>query len=408
MSRAASSAPPRPGHVDVLRGAGLPFSQRALQLSAGRPVECEETGAWRSPNSDELKAALRNDAVLGAALARETNDDVDRWVNGLSGALASRSPSGTSLPGAALILRFKSAYGSVHHIATGTVWRAPDGRLRMAFLHQESIPDVGPDGKRPGTFSGVIYDRFDTRADHPDGVAPVDESVRLAGLPDVNVRPVALPQSLPKIARLLREHIGRHVYAASPAWPGVMDTGAHGRTPYATCFTIAELTYAALCGGPLVVPLDHDLGETVSRLAPITCIDLKRFATVGRPPTPLRQAFRRGDIRLQSSAFIQLGTGWGEHGAWDVSGTRAVARMRLKLDAGTRPVEADGLNGSWHALKFATAPEGLTLRGAPVKAGVTYMRAEVEHMRAEAACTLSLDVATPGVADSARSRSPRL
>lgn len=392
----ASSASARPGHVDVLQGAGIAFAQPALQLSAGRPVAGEPAGAWRVPERHELRAALDSDAVLRGALARESRDEAERWVGALQQALREH---GDRLPpdrsGVELTLRFRAAYGSVHHIATGTLWRDPQDRLRIAFLHQESLPDVDATGRRPGTFTGRLYDGFDTRRDHPDGIAPVEESVKLAGLPDVNVRPIARPQALPEITRLLRERADRHVYAPSPGWPGVQAAAAGGRDLYATCFTIAELAHDALSGRPLAFPRDHDLGRTVRRLAPLTCIGPERFVTVGRPATPLHEAFRGTDARFQASAFMQLGTTWGQDCPWSVTGTRAVRALGLALEAGERLTDATGLRGEWHALKFAAPPQGLTLDGRPVLPGVTYLRADCERMQADAACRLRLDVAGP-------------
>jgi hypothetical protein len=363
------------------------FAANDLRRLSERPLAQPLAGPWRSPDADELRKSVAAEPALARALAAE-GPAGKAWVSALADAIDRAMRSDPTAPGAEMIFRFEGAYGMgrVGHIAVGTAWRAPDDSLKIAVLHQESLPDLGEgkDAKRPGTFTGRFYQTFDTAADHADGVAPVAESMKLAGLPSVNVFPCKAPQTLPQIAQALSSVVGDHVYAPSPTWSGVQQGLAEGRTAYGTCFTVTELAHNALAGKPLVFPEKHTTDQSFVRLAPFACIDLSKLALVpvGKKEVPLGEVFADGQTVLeQRLAFVNLGERWGRSADWQVKATRTTSPATIPLEAGKPLTQEGALPRDWSALQFGSAPKGVTLDGAPVRTGVTYSREECARMQ---------------------------
>jgi hypothetical protein len=228
----ASASAPIELQARVIQPGALPdtsrFDAEDLRRQIQPPLAQPVIGEWKSPSAPELRAALEQEPTFKHALAAE-GAAADQWVGQLAAALERATRSDESAPAPArvaeMIFRFPGAYGAgrVAHIANGAAWRLPDGTLRLAFLHQESLPDAAP----ARSFTGRFYDTFDTAHDLPDKKAPVAESMKLAGLPAVNVFRCEHPQSLPGITEALRVGVGDHVYASWPSWPGVKEAAAY-------------------------------------------------------------------------------------------------------------------------------------------------------------------------------------
>lgn len=413
--RVGTSAP-RPGHHPMLAPTwhghaiqlppvrALPtgeasFSSDDLRRTSGVAIERPAVGAWEIPTLPELQQALSFEPVLQAAFADEGQHETSRWLGSVQGALATAT-SGPGARGAELVLRFPACYGNgnVAHLALGTVFRDPGGTLQARFLHQESLPDVDADGARPGTFTGRVYASFETSGDHPDGLSPVAESVRLVGLPYVNVFPCARPQELQQITEALQRGVGDHVYAPSVTWPGVAAGRDAGKPLYGTCFTITQIAHEALAGRPLVFPADHDSARSFEALARLACIDLANYRTVsvGRSAVPLSEAFADTQpVRKQMVAFLTLGTAWGQDGPWDAQPARSADARSVSVGAGPLRFTGEQLARGWHSIKFNRVPIGVTLDGEPVRAGVTYSREECDRMQVAAALELRFNVSFP-------------
>jgi hypothetical protein len=356
-----------------------------LRTGVASPLASGATGRWRAPDAVELRGALAAERSLNEALKSE-GDAGHAWVGRLAGAIDRATSASGSAAGVEMVMRFAAAYGGgrVAHIALGAAWREPGGTLRVAFLHQESLPDVARDGRRTGTFTGRFYEGFDTAADHADKVAPVVESMKLAGLPSVNVFSCDRPQSLPHITAALKARVGDHVYAPSPTWPGVKEGLANGRTAYGTCFTASQVAHDALAGQALKFPEAHTTDQSLAALAPFACIDLEALASVpvGRQAVPLDRAFAdEQPVRGQQLAFLHLGERWGQSPDWQVPATRTTSPAALGLEPGKRLTAVGGLPDGWSALQFSAPPKGLSLDGAAVRVGVTYSKAECDRMQ---------------------------
>lgn len=317
------------------------LSSDDLRRTSGVAVEHAPVGAWTMPQVHELQHALLQDPVFAAAFSALGPKETSRWVRSLHGAIADATRD-SGAPGAAMFMRFPKAYGSVGHLALGSTFRDPDGRLRVCFLHQESLPDIDATGTRRNTATGRFYSTFATAGDHPDGISPVAESIKRGGLPYINAEACACPGDMPQIIEALQRGVGDHVYAPSSTWPGVAEGRKAGKPHAGTCFKTTEAAMSALAGKPLQWQADRDASASFEALAPHICIDLERFRTikVGARQLPLRQAFDQG-LREQMVAFKKLGEGWGEDEPWHVQPGGTVAdRLRADMEAIARSLDA--------------------------------------------------------------------
>ena len=387
-------------------GRGSAFSATDLRTESGSATKPAAAGTWRLPSVGELQAELVREPVFARAFQREGETESSRWLGELATAIEKKvGKAGETLPpghdGCVMILRFPAAYRSVGHMAIATAWRNDAGRLKLRFLHQESLPDVAPDGTRKSTFSGDFFGTFDTRRRHADGLSPVEESIKLAGLPNVNVAPCREPQSLPQITRGFQKAVGTHVYGMSATWPGVAEGRSDGRTRFANCFMVSHLANEALSGRALVFPEDHDTSGSIRALEPMICMDLGRWGVVGSgdKARTIEEIFRSGSATLQIKTAEGLGVAWGQDRAWDVAVPRRVESKAVVVGAGTLVLPE--LAPGWHAIKFSAEPKGLSFVGAsggagePVKAGVTYSRHECAAMQLAGATKLRFDVSYP-------------
>lgn len=377
------------------------YDPRDIRAGAAPALALPKIGDWQPPNATELEAALSREPALKEAITR-AGAGGKLWLQTLAAALATATRSDSSANGGELLARFEGAYGGgrLAHVANGSVWRDSAGALNVAFLHQESLPDVGADGNLTGTYTGRIYPTFDTSGDHPGGFAPVVEGLKLVGLPEINVFPNAKPQSLPQITQTLRTTVGDHVYAPSPTWPGVKEGKNEGKPKYAVCFMITDLVHEAMVGRALVFPDRHTLDTSVKALADLACIDISNFREVnlGRGKSvPLDRAFSDEQPQLvQQRAMVYLSSTWGTDRAWQVPSIRKTSPAKVTFQPSESPnAAAEDVAKEWSAIQFSKVPSGLTFDGAPVRVGVTYSREEFGRMQAQAKGTVDAVIAYP-------------
>jgi hypothetical protein len=370
------------------------FDAKDMRSRIEPPLQLPVAGPWQAPSVDELKKALATEPTFATAIAAE-GPAGEAWVSKLAQAIDRAMPSEQTDPGVGMIFRFEAAYGGgrVSHIAIGTAWRAPEGDsqaakgdLKVAFLHQESLPDLGKNegDKRPGTFTGAFFPTFDTAAIHPDRVAPVAESMKTAGLPDVNVVPFPLPQTLPQIGQVLSTLIGDHAYGPSRTWPGVQDALASGQTAFLTCFDVTDVAVQALSGQPLVYPKEHSTDQAFERLADLACINLNETAEVkvGRDMVPRNQLFADGQsTTVQQIGFLTLGQSWGRSADWQVPSTGTTSSAQFTLKPGEPLTQQGGLPENWSGLQFSAVPKGVKLDGLEVRTGKHYGPEECARMQ---------------------------
>lgn len=310
------------------------LSSDDLRRTSGVAVEHAAVGAWTMPGVGELKRALCQEPVLAAALSAVGPEEAERWVGSLHRAIADATHD-SGAPGAKLYMRFPMAYGKISHVAFGTTFREPDAELRVCFLHQESIPDVDPEGKPTKTATGRFYSTFKTEGDLPSRRSPIAESIKRKGLPFINVEACVRPGDLPQIIKALQLGVGDHVYAPSSTWEGVAEGKNAGKPHYGTCFETTDVASRGVDGGPVVWPHGHDVSESFRALAPHIGIDLAKFSTIkiGSKQVPLGEAYKQGQ-RAEMLAFKKMGEGWGGDAPWHVQPQDTVAdRARPGIDA---------------------------------------------------------------------------
>ena len=367
------------------------FEPGDLRSQLPSPLSRTDAGPWVPPSSGAQTAAAL--AAADGAIARALEQPgADAWVAQLTKVMQERSqamPEGSA--GLRMTLCFPATYsGSVRHLAMATVWRdAQSSQLKVAFMHQESIPRATERGE---TFIGRMYDRFDTSEDYPGGKAPVVESIRLSGLPTVNVAVCARPQDLPGTVEALRDVYGDHPYGPNDKWSAV-PADLQGK-PFATCFTITELGVRATNGEMLKLPDEPTLPGTFSRMAPLVSTDVERYNAIkiGKDTTDLA-GFDELSGTKAKQVFFAIGTTWGADQAWDVDSIHEVTGARTSLGPGSRVTLAD--DPDVHAIKFTAAPRGVELDGELVQGGTTYSADAVRRMvvTSDSPVKVSFDIA---------------
>lgn len=174
-------------------------------------------GPWSPPAStEELKNVLRQEPTFAAA--------VDAPENQARFDLLHEAITNTVLPpnhrGVSLQLQFPVTYGHVAHIAPLNLWReaGPDGtsgKLQMGILHQEATPISGK------VWEGEVHPVFDTSAVYPSGVAPIAESIKFTGLPNVTtVLPCKYPDKIVPLTHAMTGPDKAYPYGGTPRWHG--------------------------------------------------------------------------------------------------------------------------------------------------------------------------------------------
>ena len=185
-------------------------------------------GRWSPPaTTEELKNVLREEPTLAAAIDAPANQDrLEQLHQAICATVLPPNHRGVSLQ-----LQFPVTYGHVAHIAPINLWReaGPNGtsgklqmgclyqetKLQMGLLHQEATPISGK------VWEGEVHPTFDTSAVYPGGTAPIAESIKFTGLPNVTtILPCKYPDKIIPLTRAMAGPGNAYPYGGTPDWHG--------------------------------------------------------------------------------------------------------------------------------------------------------------------------------------------
>ena len=276
--------------------------------------------------------------------------------------------------GMAITFRFPQCYGTTAHIALAGVWRAEDGKLKVSFCHQESVPSK--EKKQP--YMGVVYPGFDTSKDYPGGRAPVMESMRLFGPPSANVFPCPHPEAIEKATQDIAGPQHARQYAPTYTWVKAMGAKP-APLPPETCFNVTHKVLAAM----------YYASARDEQLLPDVLPKMASFASIAPDQfTHLPMSDKDNQVILleeipslpygqQVNAFLRIGKLWGLALPWDVELQTTAYEGKVTAIPG-QPI-TDWPKGTF-ALQFSPGRIPLTLNGKPVQAGVTYTMDQARAM----------------------------
>ena len=332
-----------------------------------------KTSNWRAATADEVFQALNRDAAMHQ-LMLEQPEEFWRFHYELTDAINSKSSEmSEGDKGMAITFRFPECYQTTAHIALAGVWRDEDGKLKMGFCHQESVP---PKAKGQ-SYTGVVYPGFDTSAIYPGGRAPVMESMRLAGPPEASVFPCPHPEAIVKATQDIAGPQHARQYAPTYTWIKKMGAQPTGLSPE-SCFNVTHKVIAAMYYAkaeeqalmPSLVPkmeiFANNLPNQFRSIAgekPGELIDLDAVPSLPFPE--------------QVKAFLKFGVQWGTSLPWDVPLQTVTQPKETHLKPGQKGIE---LPPQARGIKFLSVAEHLTLNGQAVRPGRTYTASEASAM----------------------------
>lgn len=329
---------------------------------------------WKKIETQELHDVLQTEPAFARFIDK---NEGAKFINELKNALNEKSSEMLSTDkGMALVFRFDSAYSAVAHTAVASLWRDENGKLCMGVAHQESVP---PSDAKNDVPRGVVYDKFDTSATFPGGFAPVVESMKLAGLPSVNVFPCPHPEVIVPAVQEIAGEEKANPYGATDNWRNNNRGKLPSGRPFETCFNVTHRVLAQLYGTQASqAPL---LPNVLVAMRPFVSIPEQQFETVSIPSGKEKKEFALKQIADQPAedivkTFLHIGENWGKGGRWDVRGQAQTTKRSVILNPGQGINLPPGAN----ALKFIVDPAMLTLNGKPVKAGIAYTKEEAEMM----------------------------
>lgn len=343
------------------------------RLPASFAAEAPPSASWKAVGEGELRAALAQDSALAQFIDQP---DGRRFVAEFAQALNAKSAEMKfSDKGFAFTMQFAHAYGVVNHIAAGSVWRAPDGTLQLKLIHQESFPPTKDSGN---IAVGRVYDRLDTGSDHPERRSTMVESMKLAGLPTVNLYPCPAPDVLVPFTQLLMA-VGHHPYGPTADWNG----GNRGKLPpqraFECCFDVTVRAMTVMHN--LMAERVHLLPDNLERMrhyasnAPGQFDSVSIDAGKGRKTVKMED-MRQLDFRGQYAVFKEVGSQWGRTMPWDVNRQTDSTIRRLPLQPGQQGIALD----DGQRFKLIDRVPGLTLDGARVGPERAYTAAEARRM----------------------------
>ena len=280
--------------------------------------------------------------------------------------------------GMALVFRFPGTYGAVGHVALGSLWRNSQGRLQLDISHQESLAPQ-PEIKR-NAYTGKIFDTFDTHESYPGQIAPVIESMKLFGLPSVNVFPVPHPEVLRPYTQAFMK-IGHFTpYGATHQWKPAKGNGAESAIRPETCFNVFYKTWNKLNGTH--VNWEPTLPTVFLKIKPLLGIPASAFTKFRDKKgneQPLEEACK--DENNAVAIFIKIGTEWVSSGSADVNGKIPLKVSKATIQNGVTGIP---LNNGVRSFKFTDetrALQGLSLDGNAVIKDKVYTAAEARRMK---------------------------
>jgi hypothetical protein len=331
--------------------------------------------AWKNVETQELRDVLMTEPGFARFMNRPEGA---KFVNELKNAINEKGPEMLSVDkGMALVFRFDSAYSAIAHTALASLWRDESGQLCMGIAHQESVPPSDPRNDVP---RGVVYDKFDTSSTFPGGHAPVVESMKLTGLPAVNVFPCPHPEAIvPAVMEIAGEEKA-NPYGATDNWRNNNRGQLPSGRPFETCFNVTHKVLAQLYGvRASQAPL---MPNVLMAMRPFVSIPANQFNTVTIPAGKEAKAVELVQIAQQPAedivkTFVSIGEKWGLSGSWDVRGQSRSSKHSLVLTPGqTGIVLPQGARN----FKFISDPGMLKLNGRPVRAGVAFTAEDAAMM----------------------------
>lgn len=343
------------------------------RLPASFAAEAPPSASWKAVDESELRAVLAKDSAFAQFIDQP---DGRRFVGELAQALNAKSAEMKfSDKGFAFTMQFAHAYGVVNHIAGGSVWRDPDGKLRLQLIHQESFPPA----KETGNIAvGRVYDRLDTGSDHPEKRATMVESMKLAGLPTVNLYPCPAPDLLVPFTELLMA-VGHHPYGPTRDWNNNNRGTLPPQRAFECCFDVTVRAMYVM--NNLMAERVHLLPDNLERMRHYASNAPGQFSSVSVDAGKGRQTvkmedMRQLDFRGQYAVFKEVGSQWGRTMPWDVNRQTDSTIHRLPLQPGQQGIALD----DGQRFKLIDRVKGLTLDGAPVGPERAYAADEARRM----------------------------
>jgi hypothetical protein len=352
--------------------------------------EMPPSAQWKPVGKTELREVLCTDSAFAKFINEpEGIKFVDELVNAINNASAQM---GFTDKGLSFTLHFAHAYGSINHIAAGTFWRDDSGQLKMQLIHQESFPPT----KATGNIAvGRVYSYLDTTEDHPEKKGTMVESMKLAGMPAVNLFPCPAPEMLEPFTRLLHA-VGLHPYGPMEDWNDNNKGNLMAARAFECCF---DVTVRALyVVNNLMAERVHLLPDHLERMQYLASIPVGQFDTVNIPGSKGQRTVRIKDINTlpfkdRYAVFKAVGSAWGRNMLWDVNPQTTTEQHTLTIQAKEKGIFLK----PGQRLKFVQKPNGLMLDGKQVQAEKTYTNEEARRMNyaGEKSLSATIIVATP-------------
>lgn len=266
-------------------------------------------GNFKPVLKEEVRQALATDSVFReffeSQMTEFQKEACERWISDLTDTInKTTADMPRSMKGCELVFRFRKTYGDVHHMALGTVWRGDDGRLKVGFAHQESIP------QSDRTYRGQVFDTFDTRSVMKGETPPVLHSMLEQGLPDVAVRACAAPEHV-QLAGWLSGKDCEHPYGFNAKED---EHGFHALT----CFSITQMMHRAVQGEATQTNTDPSLPsvfkQAMNEVFGDGTFDKYQNFSMKDQTYDMDQLAQKDRVK----GFKYFGTTWGDQEKWDV------------------------------------------------------------------------------------------
>lgn len=327
------------------------------------------SAAWKPVTEAELSKVLAQDNAFAQFIHEPEGR---RFVAELTDAMNTKSTAMQfSDKGMAFTMQFAHAYLATNHIAGGSFWRDAEGKLQMAIIHQESY---SPTKETGGIAVGRVYPYLDTQSDHPQKLATMVESIKLNGMPTVNLFPCPAPEKLVLFTQLLSA-VGNHPYGPTEDWNNNKRGNLPKERAFECCF---DVTIRALyVMHDLMAERVHLLPDNLDRMRDLASIPSGRFDTVTIPVKGGKKDVKIADMRSlkfedQYAVFKEVGQAWGRDTPWDVNKQTSSEIRSLAIQPGQQGITVE----PGQRFKFIDKIEGLTLDGAPVRREKAYTAEE--------------------------------
>ncbi len=376
-AKTAASSAARTAFADGLltKDEANEWMQLVNEMPESYKKEFGQLTKWIKIETQELYDVLRTEPGFARFVDKpEGRKFIDELKNVLNKKGEEKLPSDR---GMALVFRFDSAYGAIAHVALASLWRDEGGKLCMGIAHQESVPPSDP---QRDVVRGVVYDKFDTSSTYPGGYAPVVESMKLAGLPSVNVFPCPHPEAIVQAVQELSGEEKANPYGATDNWMDNNRGLLPPERPFETCFNVTHKVLARLFGAVATqAPL---LPNILIAMRPFVSIPPDQFNTVTISDGVNKKQIDIIEIAKQPvsdrvNTFTTVGEIWGLSGTWDVHAQSRTSKHKIMFTPNQVGIP---LPQGVRSIKFLTKPAMLILGGKQVHAGIAYTKEETEAM----------------------------